>query len=474
MDRRAEQLIDKHLDGCITQAEAAELDRLLVQHPAVAEALWETAHIDALLAIYWQGEAAVAVLPVRAAKSAGPARRALRRSLFVVAAGVLLVAVIIGLLQWDQEQGYRLMAGTVEVAGVPVSSITDNHTLRVVSNQAAVIRLAGGSRAELGPSTLAVFRGRNELGAQVIELLEGEGRFCVPRAAPPLCVHTAAGSVTAATTEFQVKLWPTEGKGDEQMQFRSLLVLAVAVSSGMVEVHSPDEHCVLPAGVQAVFGAETTTGGKSRDLSNWLPSGTVLGFTQKGAPFAVEKVLPGLTAALRLSDEQKKKLADAVDQTIDRREVRAAMALAKLDPKATETQKQEARRLVEQARAELKKQVDQILTAEQKALVEKLNTAVADAQAQVRDAMKDQFQALKNDPSNKEKVQKEYQERMRAAVEQRVMKLLDPDAQAAVKKAAAAQAAADKSSKSKTDDKKASESKADEKKSAEGKKDDQR
>jgi|GEM_PF-2584508 len=450
MDRRIQQLIDKHLDGCAAQAELAELDRLLVRLPDVADAMWKAAQVDAMLAIYWQGKPVAADQTVRPWPADFPARRTMQRLLIAGCAAALLVSAVVGLLRWGRDDAHRVTAGIVEVAGVPVSSIADNRPLRVVGGQAAVIRLAGGSRAELGPSTLAVLRGRNEAGAQVIELLEGSGRFFVPRMAPPLCVHTAAGSVTAATTDFQVNLWPTEGKGDEEMQFRSILVLAVAVFAGIVEVNSPDEHCVLAAGAQAVFGAETPTGGKSRDLTTWLPPGDVLGFMQKNAPYPLERVFPGLNAAVVHSDEQKQKLAAAIDQTIDRREVRAAMAFAKLNPNATDEEKQKARRLVEQARAELQKRVAEILTPEQKALVEKINDTARQVQSEVRQAMRDQFQALKTDPTNKDKVQQEYQQRVRAEMESRVMKLLDPDAQAAVKKAAAAQAADEKGPKRKT------------------------
>jgi len=441
MERRAEELIHKHLDGRASQGELADLDRLLAQSPAVADALWEAAQLDALLAVHWQERAYLPRLPVSSVRSPS-----LRRRLTV--AGLATAAVVLFALaawwRWEAGVGHRVMAGTVEVAGVPVTRIAENDALRVVGDQVAVIRLADGSRAELSPSTSAVIRGQIGLAPHVIELLEGGGRFHVPRAARALCIETAGGSVTAAATDFQVNLWSTQGKGDDEMRFRSLFVLAVAVSTGLVEVNSPEEQCVLSAGSRAVFGAEAPVGGKVKDLGSWLPRGDALGFMQKDRPFALEQVLPGVTGAVRVTDEQKKQLAAAIEETIDRREVRAAIAAAKLNPNATEAQKQEGRRLIEQARAELQKRAGQILTPAQKTLIEKINAAAAEAHRQTSEAMQDDLLAVKSDPSRKDKVQKEFQQRVRAAMESRVLGLLDADAQAAFKKAAAAQAASAK------------------------------
>ena len=487
VDRQVEELIQKHLDGRASAAELADLDRLLVQSPLVADALWKAAEVDALLGMHWQanawraagdrqlgvGDWGLGISGSRLERSAPtpssrsqspisspqtpisnpqsripepfPPRPATRRRLAAVGLAAALVFVALtAWWRWEAAAGHRVMAGTVEVHGLPVTRIIENDALRVVGNQTAVIRLSGGSQAELEPFTSAVVRGPNGSALQTIELLEGGGRFRVPRAARRLCVETANGSLTAADTDFQVNLWSTQGKGDDEMRFRSLFVLAVAVSTGMVEVNSPDEECVLSAGTRAVFGAEAPAGGKVKDLGSWLPPGDALGFKQKDRPFALEQLLPGANGAIRVSDEQKKQLATAIEETIDRREVRAAMAAAKLNPNATEAQKLEARRLVEQARTELKNRVARILTPAQTTLVEKINAAVAEAQQQTREAMQDDLLAIKSDSSRKDKVMKEYQQRVRSAMESRVLALLDADAQAAFKKAAAAQAASAK------------------------------
>jgi len=191
------------------------------------------------------------------------------------------------------------------------------------------------------------------------------GRFRVPHEADRLFrIETCNGSVTTLGTDFEVNLWSTEGKGDQDMSFRSLFVLAVAVVTGMVDVEVPGQKLVLSAGSQQVFGAEPQ---KQKDPGHWLPSGDMLGFTGKGGePFALERSVPGVLGALVLTSEQKQKLSAAVAETTQSEKVRAAVVLAKFNPNATQAQKEETQKLVAEARGKLRQLVGQILTAEQK------------------------------------------------------------------------------------------------------------
>jgi len=169
------------------------------------------------------------------------------------------------------------------------------------------------------------------------------------------------------------------------MSFRSLFVLAVAVVTGMVHVDVPGQTLVLSAGSQQVFGAEPQ---KHKDLGNGMPSGDVLGFTGRGGePFALERSVPGVVGAVELTAEQKQKIGAAVAETTQSEKVRAAVVLAKLNPNATQAQKNEAQKLVAEARGKLRQLVAQILTDEQKKLVANINTAAEQARREVLESL---------------------------------------------------------------------------------------
>jgi hypothetical protein len=457
-----EQLIHRHLDQIATAEELAELDRLVVERPEVAEALLEAGRVDALLTLHLRGteavgSGAVASVAVRSAKerhfrgakgdSARPAPwRRLVLAVIAIAAALLLG---LGVWQWfPVPAGHPVVAGTIEVDGSPAKRVADDAPLRVVGDGPAVIQLAGGARAELQAATAAVIRRPDGSQAQTIELLEGGGRFQVPRRTDRrFCVQTCNGSVTALGTDFEVNLWSTQGKGDQEMSFRSMFVLAVAVAAGMVQVDVPGEKHVLSAGSQRVFGAEVP---KVKSLTAWLPSGDVLGFTGKGGqPFALEQTVPGIQGALALTDEQKTKISAAADQTIHSEKVRAAMATVKLDPNATEAQKEEAKRVLAEARAKLRDLTTQVLTPEQKSLLPRISEAVAEARKQAAAAMETELIAGKGDPAKAAELQKQLRQKTSEAVQAGLEKLLTPAQLAAYKKAAEAQVAAEKLGKDK-------------------------
>ena len=149
----------------------------------------------------------------------------------------------------------------------------------------------------------------------------------------------------------------------------------------------PGERCLLSAGSRRVFAAEAETT-KVKDVGAWLPPVNVLGFTVKGQPFALERSLPGIRGALELTRQQREKIASAMQETVMSEPIRTAMAAAKLDPNATPAQKDEARRLVAEARTKLQRLIAEILTADQKALVEKINVAAKEVRQQVNPGFK--------------------------------------------------------------------------------------
>lgn len=226
------------------------------------------------------------------------------------------------------------------------------------------------------------------------------------------------------------------------MSFRSMFVLAVAVVTGMVHVEVPGQKLVLSAGSQKVFGAEPQ---KQKDPDNYLPSGVVLGFTGKGGePFALERSVPGVQGALELTAEQKQKLAAAVDETIQSEKVRAAVVLAKLNPNATPAQKEEAQKVVAEARSKLQQLAGQILTDGQKKLVADINTAADQARREVAESMQAEQAPDKHDEPAMKRWREQVHQRIDAALQKRIVALLNPAQKAAFEQAAAAQVAAEK------------------------------
>ncbi len=231
------------------------------------------------------------------------------------------------------------------------------------------------------------------------------------------------------------------------MSFRSMFVLVVAVVTGMVHVEVPGQKLVLSAGSQKVLGAQPQ---KQKDPGNWLPSGDMLGFTGKGGkPFALERSVPGLLGALELTSEQKQKLGAAVAETIQSEKVRAAAVLAKGDPNATQAQKEESRKLVAAARDKLQQLVGQILTDEQKKLVADINTAAEQARREVSESLKAEQAPDKHDEPAMKRWREQVHQRMDAALQKRIVAMLNPAQKAAFEQAAAAQVAAEKAAKDK-------------------------
>ena len=444
-EQRAQQLIERHLEELADEDELAELDRLLSESPAVAAALVEAARVDALLRVHFQVTDVAGVTDRRVLASTTRNDR-FHKSRWALAGTAAAVLVALGLLAWwppGSVASHRVVAGMVEVGGKPVTRLSDNTPLRVTEDGEAVIELTDGSRATLDPASEIVIRSSDPQAGRVVELLQGGGQFCVPRTARDFRVETCSGSVTALGTDFGVNLWPTQGKGDEEMTFRSSFVLAVAVLAGLVEVDAPGERCVLSAGSRRVFAGEAEPP-KGKDLAAWSPPGNVLGFTVKGQRSALERNLPGIQGALELTADQKQRIANAMQETVMSEAVRAAMATAKFNPNATQAQKDEAKRLVAEAEAKLQKLVAEILTAEQKTLVEKINAAAKEVERQVLESMQSDFTAAKGNDEQTKRLQLQMRQKVQEKFRSRAAQLFSPGQQAAFEKAASAQTATEK------------------------------
>jgi hypothetical protein len=144
--------------------------------------------------------------------------------------------------------------------------------------------------------------------------------------------------------------------------------------------------------------------------------------------------VPGLTAALELTPEQVAKIAAAREATIDSPEVRALKR--KGDPNATADELATAAAKRAEASEKLFKEVDGILTKDQKALVEKINDAYAKVVAEVGEDFQPKFQAAKGNAEDTAALRKEQREAIAAAFDKKLGGVLSAEQKKAVEKAA--------------------------------------
>ncbi|HUR54245.1 MAG TPA: hypothetical protein VMZ71_08945 [Gemmataceae bacterium] len=144
--------------------------------------------------------------------------------------------------------------------------------------------------------------------------------------------------------------------------------------------------------------------------------------------------VPGLQAALELTPEQVEKILDARATTVDSPEVRSLKG--KGDPNATADERATAATKRAEATEKLYQTVDQILTKDQKALIEKLNDAFAKVAAEVGEDFQAKFAAAKGNAEDTAAVRKELQEAVATAFDKKLDALLSTDQKKAVEKAA--------------------------------------
>ncbi len=144
--------------------------------------------------------------------------------------------------------------------------------------------------------------------------------------------------------------------------------------------------------------------------------------------------VPGLQAALELTPEQIEKITAAQTATVNSPEIRALKS--KGDPNATadELAKGNAKRA--EAAEKLFKEVDGILTKDQKALIEKSNEAFEKVVGEVGEQFQGKFADAKGNAEEMEKVRKEHGEAIVEAFNKRLNGILSTTQKQAVEKAA--------------------------------------
>jgi hypothetical protein len=121
----------------------------------------------------------------------------------------------------------------------------------------------------------------------------------------------------------------------------------------------------------------------------------------------VPQFVPGLTATLQLSEAQKAQIAAALDAMSSDEAVKAARGIAKSDPNVTAEQREKARAALDEAGRRLHERVSATLTAEQKALVDKVNAAHAAAIEEAGIVHEAKFATVKADAAARRRIQEE-------------------------------------------------------------------
>jgi hypothetical protein len=144
--------------------------------------------------------------------------------------------------------------------------------------------------------------------------------------------------------------------------------------------------------------------------------------------------VPRLQEALQLTPEQIEKIVAARTEILESPEI--SNLKSKGDPNATADELATAGAKRAEAWQKLHKEVSDILTNDQKALIEKVNDAYARTAADVSEEFQPKFGAAKGNAEDTAAVKKEFHEALMAAFNKKLDTILTADQRAAVQKAA--------------------------------------
>jgi ferric-dicitrate binding protein FerR (iron transport regulator) len=260
------QLLHRYLDEIASSADLEQLGTLLVQQPELADELAEASRTEAVLEYHFRerhilNAVAAELASAEPAEPAKP-RRVIafpgRRWKWCAAALVLLTTgVLIGFqVGRSVDRPVAVLSGRVLVDGIEGEQAFEGSRLEVAGDEAVVLRLADGSRAELAPLSAAVLRKHGRWTRGVVELDRGMATFQVEKGKNRFRVDTPLGSVSALDGEFCVELQPVEEEDEEPMNSPSTVLLVVAALVGQVEVDSGGQRYVLAAGEKKAFAEQ--------------------------------------------------------------------------------------------------------------------------------------------------------------------------------------------------------------------------
>lgn len=163
----------------------------------------------------------------------------------------------------------------------------------------------------------------------------------------------------------------------------------------------------------------------------------------KGQTLIVRQYVPGLNAALMLSQEQVIKLYEAFRETVDSPELHEKGKVLKTNPNVTEAERKQFQAAHEAAQALLESKVAAILTPAQRELMQSLELLYRQARESAREGLAADFALVKADKTQAERVNKLYEERFEADFKMKLRERLSSQQYAATEKAAEVERARD-------------------------------
>ena len=151
----------------------------------------------------------------------------------------------------------------------------------------------------------------------------------------------------------------------------------------------------------------------------------------------VGQFVPGLNAVLQITDAQREQIAAARDEMSNDEGAKAARGFSKNDPGVTAEQREKARAALEAATARMQGKVAAILTAEQRALIEKINATYATAVEDTGIVYADKFASVKADEAARRRLQEDKNQDTEEQFLHKLDALLSPAQKEAMKRTAA-------------------------------------
>lgn len=332
MSSRVQDLIERHFAGLLSPAEQAELAELVTNDPSAADLFASAGRLESSLRSHFQEAARIrgASTALGNMREQFAARSPSRRRWAGLALAAAILVVVWSLwespLPTDPRGDSTVVKGQVVVEGKDSPRPRHGELVRAVGPDEAILRMSDGSIAAIEPDTQMIVFGEVGEIRQVVELVEGSGKFRVEPGGEQFQVETRVGRVTSLDGEFRVRLTPRKNAEDRVFPGTDVAGLGVMATSGVVQVQIDGKIHTLVAGQDQIFvpdrearrGLRETVAilsaiqptsvsvfhGEGRRREVVHPLAEDVAVTIDGQPATLSRLKPGMTVYLqRFADE---------------------------------------------------------------------------------------------------------------------------------------------------------------------------